>query len=161
MGGSSEYNRLYHLAHREEILERHRWYRKKNQEAIRTYARQHYYDRLDYYRAQSKKYAKEHPERMVDLVARRRARQYHNGKYEVIDRRRVYIRDGGICWICEIEVQDKWEIDHKIPLSKGGTHTYDNVGVAHRSCNARKATKILDPEGVKPMPIEPIMVTAA
>ena len=32
-------------------------------------------------------------------------------------------------------------IDHIIPLSKGGTHTWDNVQLAHNSCNSRKGVK--------------------
>ena len=32
-------------------------------------------------------------------------------------------------------------LDHIIPLSKGGTHTWDNVQLAHMSCNAGKCDK--------------------
>jgi 5-methylcytosine-specific restriction endonuclease McrA len=32
-------------------------------------------------------------------------------------------------------------IDHKIPLSRGGTNVLDNLTIACRSCNARKGTK--------------------
>lgn len=30
-------------------------------------------------------------------------------------------------------------IDHFVPVSKGGTHTWDNVGPAHYRCNMDKA----------------------
>lgn len=33
-------------------------------------------------------------------------------------------------------------IDHIYPLSKGGTHTWDNIQLAHRSCNSRKGNAI-------------------
>jgi 5-methylcytosine-specific restriction endonuclease McrA len=158
---TSQYNKEYHIKNKISILARHAEHREANREKINAYGRQHYYDHLDYYRSYAKQYAKDNPEKMVDYVARRRMLSYHNGKYEIIDRNKVFVRDCGTCWICGNLVQDKWELDHKIPLSKGGTHTYDNVGVAHRSCNARKATKILDLGGVKPMPIELIMVAAA
>jgi 5-methylcytosine-specific restriction endonuclease McrA len=29
-------------------------------------------------------------------------------------------------------------VDHIIPLAKGGTHTWDNVQLAHWSCNSDK-----------------------
>jgi 5-methylcytosine-specific restriction endonuclease McrA len=35
-------------------------------------------------------------------------------------------------------------IDHLIAVSAGGTHTYDNVVLACKSCNSRKHTRVLD-----------------
>ena len=32
-------------------------------------------------------------------------------------------------------------LDHIIPLSKGGSHTWDNVQLAHMGCNAGKCDK--------------------
>ena len=31
--------------------------------------------------------------------------------------------------------------EHLVPLSKGGTHTWDNVALAHRRCNSRKGNR--------------------
>jgi len=39
-------------------------------------------------------------------------------------------------------------VDHIIPLSKGGTHTWDNVQIAHIICNSRKETTILGGDAV-------------
>lgn len=64
-------------------------------------------------------------------------------------------RDGGICQLCG-EPTDGSDIndghigkryptlDHIVPLSKGGTHTWDNVQLAHMSCNARKCDRITE-----------------
>ncbi|WP_210434349.1 HNH endonuclease [Virgibacillus sp. SK37] len=34
-------------------------------------------------------------------------------------------------------------IEHVIPISKGGTHTWDNVKLAHRKCNNLKSDKVI------------------
>lgn len=44
---------------------------------------------------------------------------------------------GNSCAYCGTQ-SERLEIDHYIPLSKGGTHTQDNVVPACRSCNAKK-----------------------
>lgn len=36
-------------------------------------------------------------------------------------------------------------IEHVVPISKGGTHTWDNVRLAHRYCNSKKGNKIPTP----------------
>ena len=62
-------------------------------------------------------------------------------------------RDGDICQICGLPVVDSDinnghagrmypTLDHIIPLSKGGSHTWDNVQLAHMSCNAGKQNRV-------------------
>lgn len=77
--------------------------------------------------------------------ARRRA-QMRNVKTESVDRNLIYTRDDRICQIClqTIDSSLQWpdpqsfSIDHIIPISKGGTHTYANVQSAHLLCNIKK-----------------------
>lgn len=71
----------------------------------------------------------------------------------------LYVRDGGTCQICG--EQTDWSdftakpdgtfwyingryptIDHIVPIAKGGTHTWDNVQLAHRDCNSAKSDKV-------------------
>ena len=61
--------------------------------------------------------------------------------------KRVIKRDGGICQLCGKTVDTTSagrvrlyypSIDHIIPLSKGGGHTWNNVQLAHMICNSRK-----------------------
>lgn len=74
-----------------------------------------------------------------------RARRY-GVAYEPVNRRRVFERDGYVCQICGDETQpdDPYNslkaptLDHIVPVSAGGSHTYDNVQCACRDCNARK-----------------------
>ena len=58
---------------------------------------------------------------------------------EYIDRKIVFARDEGICGICEAPADPAdFHVDHIVPLSRGGEHTYRNVQVAHPICNLRK-----------------------
>ena len=67
--------------------------------------------------------------------------------------KKLYKRDKGICAICGekcsyedyinegdifIAGKDYPSIDHVIPISKGGTHTWDNIQLAHMYCNTLK-----------------------
>ena len=57
-----------------------------------------------------------------------------------LNRRAVFVRDGHRCQYCGAGAEN---IDHVIPRSKGGTHTWDNVVAACRPCNARKEDRLL------------------
>jgi 5-methylcytosine-specific restriction endonuclease McrA len=52
-----------------------------------------------------------------------------------LNRRAVFVRDGHRCQYCDSPAEN---IDHVIPRSKGGTHSWENVVAACRPCNARK-----------------------
>lgn len=71
----------------------------------------------------------------------------------------LYRRDNGVCWICgkECDYEDYYKdendnfivganypsIDHVLPLSKGGIHSWDNVKLAHHYCNSLKSDKVV------------------
>lgn len=55
-------------------------------------------------------------------------------------------RDGWRCHLCGRRVTEirgnenrSPSIDHLVPVSAGGTHTWDNVALAHRICNIRRS----------------------
>ena len=64
----------------------------------------------------------------------------------------VYESFRGICQYCHKSLSfesdvcgdDYPSIDHIIPISKGGTHTWDNVQLLCRRCNYMKSDKILE-----------------
>jgi 5-methylcytosine-specific restriction endonuclease McrA len=61
-------------------------------------------------------------------------------KRERYSREEVFQMYGGVCQLCMLKIQDgeKWVIDHRVPLSRGGTDTIDNVQPAHDICNKIK-----------------------
>lgn len=76
---------------------------------------------------------------------RKRARHY-GVLYEPVNVRRVLSRDNWRCGICRQRISKRasWpdqmcaSLDHIIPMSQGGGHTYDNVQAAHWRCNVDK-----------------------
>ena len=57
-----------------------------------------------------------------------------------LSRRAVFTRDGSTCVYCGSSATS---IDHVVPRSRGGTHTWDNVVAACRRCNHTKADRSL------------------
>jgi 5-methylcytosine-specific restriction endonuclease McrA len=55
-----------------------------------------------------------------------------------LSRKEVFIRDRYRCQYCKQQVR-KLTLDHVIPRSKGGLHTWTNVVSACAACNHRKA----------------------
>lgn len=87
---------------------------------------------------------------------RRRKRIVENGRVDWnISIERLIKRDGDNCYLCgeKVDMGDYYikgddifisgnkypSVDHVIPISKGGTHTWDNVKLAHRDCNSSKS----------------------
>ena len=58
-----------------------------------------------------------------------------------LNRRGVFARDGHRCQYCAGAAES---IDHVVPRSRGGEHTWENVVAACRPCNVRKRDRLLD-----------------
>ena len=82
---------------------------------------------------------------------KRRAEKKGNGPFHNIDPREVFERDSWTCGLCGKRVNRRLKfpnprsasLDHIIPLSRGGPHTYQNVQLAHLKCNLEKRDQII------------------
>ena len=62
----------------------------------------------------------------------------------------VFDRDGWVCGLCAEPVSRNAtypdplsaSLDHVIPLSRGGSHSLDNVQLAHLACNVSKGARV-------------------
>ena len=86
--------------------------------------------------------------RKRDKRSKMSTRQIHRARYlgvaidEDIKLVEVFRRERGICYICKRWVQPRHaSMDHEKPLSKGGTHTWDNVRLTHLVCNLVKGDR--------------------
>ena len=55
-----------------------------------------------------------------------------------LSRRAVFVRDNFECQYCGRPAEN---VDHVVPKSRGGGHTWDNVVAACRPCNSRKENR--------------------
>ena len=66
-----------------------------------------------------------------------------NSKTEPVNYPLVVKRAKGRCGICKKRLTPPIQIDHIVPISKGGTHTYDNLQASHAICNRRKYNNLV------------------
>ena len=134
-----EKTREYYLKNRDRILKYSHEYKRSEQGK-----------RMIKLRKQTDKY-----KGMKTYSRAKRRNKYLTGD-KSITLEKLYNRDKGVCKICgglcdynDYEIKDGTiivgnnypSIDHIKPISKGGSHTWDNVQLSHKLCNSIKADK--------------------
>jgi len=67
-----------------------------------------------------------------------------------LSRQNIFIRDRHSCQYCGLVVAEKkLTIDHVIPLSRGGQHSWSNVVAACSPCNNKKGSMLLEHTNMK------------
>lgn len=126
--------RAYYYGHREEALEKRRKRREANPEQER---------------AQKRRYEAEHPEKQKARSQKKRAIKYaSNGSHSAKDVR-AQVRSqrdkrGKLrCWWCNTIINGKaYHVDHRIPLSRGGSNAPENLCITCPTCNLSKNNKM-------------------
>jgi len=63
-----------------------------------------------------------------------------------LTRRAVFARDDWKCQYCASPAEN---LDHVVPRSKGGEHTWENVVAACRRCNSKKENRMAEDAGLR------------
>jgi len=101
-------------------------------------------------RAHMRAYDSAHRDMHHHAKAAYRARRAGGRVVEFVQRSVVYARDNWQCWTCgePVDPEREWpdpmsaSLDHVVPLVQRGEHSYNNVRLAHVSCNlARRASR--------------------
>jgi len=59
-----------------------------------------------------------------------------------VDFEKIWKQFNGLCYICDEPIsKNNVHYDHLVPLSKGGSHTYNNLRPTHSKCNQSKNSK--------------------
>jgi 5-methylcytosine-specific restriction endonuclease McrA len=139
--------RQWYLANRERVLEEKRaqyWADPEPiREANRRYHREHWPEyfarKRGYYRDKAERYRQENPGRLREYNHKRRAQIVASRGEATAATIRVLLTEP--CVYCDS--MENIEIDHIVPLARGGTHTPENLAPACRSCNRSKGAKLL------------------
>ncbi len=76
----------------------------------------------------------------MDHTAKHRAR---TRTASIARRYEIYERDGGKCYMCAQDISLKnAELDHLIPVSRGGSSDPSNIALSCRGCNRRRGTNV-------------------
>jgi len=59
-----------------------------------------------------------------------------------LTRREIFLRDSFTCQYCGMQTREL-TIDHVVPKSRGGNHTWENLVSACRPCNHRKGGRLM------------------
>lgn len=99
----------------------------------------------DLFNARIRQWRQNYPERHHEMVRRRRANKRSNGAFLITKREleRLLNRQQHSCYICAARLDHTKELDHIIPIARGGQHSIGNVAWACHYCNRHKTTKLL------------------
>lgn len=167
---STEYRRAYYARNKARMLYLQRLSRARRKEKIKqgrlTYRQSHHQAILAKdaaYRAANREklcekaraYRLAHLEEEKARVALWRARKQNAPRHDLTAAQWKAIKEhyGHRCVYCGRKMQRLTQ-DHIIPLSKGGTHTVQNVVPACLSCNSKKQA------GPPLKPVQPLLLTA-
>lgn len=128
------------------------WYQKNQKKAI-DYSSQWRSENPEIQQKQHADYLKKNPDVFRRAASRRRAKKLNN-ESKIYTEKQVLDLYGHNCHICNEPIDLKaarragmtnWEyglqIDHVIPLTKGGSDNLDNVRPSHGICNLKKGNR--------------------
>lgn len=119
-----------------------RWY-EANREQHAAVARRYREAHADELREAARKWRANNPDKVKAKHRRRWIRaKGAEGKHTADDINLQYASQGGRCWWCGHVVGDVYDVDHRIPLSRGGTDDPENLVISCRSCNRKKGAKL-------------------
>lgn len=130
----------YYLTHKQKFNEKQKLNRMLNKDAINEYARNYYQLHKAKQSERKRIYNLKNPEVAKNASAKRRSRQMKNGIYLVTSKELKSLYKSN-CFYCGSN--EKIEIDHIIPISRGGSHSIGNLVPACLSCNRSKNNKLL------------------
>ena len=126
-----EYNRRYYRENREKLKEQNRQYHQNNKEAASEWYKQYYQENIEAIYANHR--------------ARRAKKRGNGGSHTVKELNELFEQQEGLCYYCGRLLFESFKVpfhvEHKIPISIGGSNDISNIALSCKECNLRKHTK--------------------
>jgi 5-methylcytosine-specific restriction endonuclease McrA len=143
-----EARRKYQEEHKEDISEYKKRWAAENEESVSASRRKHYELNRDEVIARSKRWGEDDPEKVRQAKAnnsrKRRAAKYASpGSFTAEEFLALCERYGNKCLACG-DTEAVLEVDHIVPLTRGGTDVIDNIQPLCGACNKKKFVSVID-----------------
>ena len=137
--------RAYHEVNREKIAQKMKAWRAKNADVIWRYQQDWKEANAQHIRDYAKRYRQEKPEiKRISEASRRAAARRSTGHFTMRDVEALYAAQFGECVYCATDLSEAFEIDHIVPLARGGSNGPENIQLLCRRCNRMKHAKTHD-----------------
>jgi 5-methylcytosine-specific restriction endonuclease McrA len=128
----TEKNPLYFSTHyysnwKSERLRRNIYYAKNKEKFVEK--------RKEYYRRNPEYY-------YIARHKRRALKKKSTGSFTQSDIRLLFALQKRKCWYCQKSIEDGYHMDHRIPLSRGGSNDISNIVLTCPHCNLSKNNKL-------------------
>ena len=139
-----ETQRRYCKAHPERRREQARRYRETHRDGIREIDRSYRVREgvRERRREARRAWRRDNQDKVKAYNAERRIRaEGRGGSFTADDVGRMRKQQKNRCWWCRKPMKDKYTVDHRIALARGGGNDPSNLVLCCVSCNSRKQTK--------------------
>lgn len=119
-------------------------WRKRNSDHVLSLARKRYAETEagEKSRERARRWREENPDAVRLQTRKRRARKKGNGgEHSTADVLDLLTKQRSKCAECGKSIKDGYEVDHIMPLSKGGTDNRSNLQLLCKPCNQSKGAK--------------------
>ena len=134
-------------SHQEYIKSYRKEYRKHNKKMLSEVDRAYYIDNKNKFIERAKKWRINNRERYKAIKANRRSlvKNLTEAVVQLVYEKNIKNNRRLSCYLCliPISIQDS-HLEHKTPLSRGGSNDFTNLEVSCRQCNQRKGAKTLE-----------------
>jgi 5-methylcytosine-specific restriction endonuclease McrA len=130
-------NKIWVEENRGSLNKKHREYAKKNPDKVTIWSQRYYQKNKIKHAEYVRKWRQDHPFETRLMGHNRRTKM--RGR---IIKEDISNWESRICGICNLSIDGKFDIDHIIPISRGGLHKTSNLQLAHIFCNRSKHNKL-------------------